>query len=303
MAVTMKLTNLSTADSTSDSEAHRERSIDAFVDVLQCLRSEAEFFLESSNWDVETAVVLWLENNPYHAASSSALSSSISMPLTMPMPMSMMAQMGGRSFSSSFMNSQLSNAQRSTSAASVLAAASVSALVGEDGDVAVVYGVSGVEAGSDFTLEQQPLQQLRTQQMLLDAARVQDIDIPTNRHHSIAMQHTGRTNDGRSISNSSSTVHQSQGFSMDEENTAHANSHENSDDRNQHNMTSNNAQSNSTVAGSSRRYQWNYRPVLIAGLPDNWMAGVNPYDGRIYFKHLHTGRMQYSVPPGFADAS
>eukprot|EP01032_Pedospumella_encystans_P026310 gene26310-29720_t len=56
--ITSKLTTLST------NELTEENSINAFVDVLNCSRQEAEFYLESSNWNVETAVMLWLENNP-----------------------------------------------------------------------------------------------------------------------------------------------------------------------------------------------------------------------------------------------
>jgi len=58
LPVTSKLTTLST------NELTEENSIKAFVDVLNCSRQEAEFYLESSNWNVETAVMLWLENNP-----------------------------------------------------------------------------------------------------------------------------------------------------------------------------------------------------------------------------------------------
>ena len=41
-----------------------EESIKAFIDVLKCPHMEASFYLESSDWNIETAVLLWLENNP-----------------------------------------------------------------------------------------------------------------------------------------------------------------------------------------------------------------------------------------------
>lgn len=57
--VTSKLNSLSTGE-----EAQREHSIHAFIEVLGCNWNEAEFYLESTTWDIQTAVVLWLENNP-----------------------------------------------------------------------------------------------------------------------------------------------------------------------------------------------------------------------------------------------
>lgn len=39
-------------------------NINAFIDVLKCTKSEAMFYLESAAWNIETAVMLWLENNP-----------------------------------------------------------------------------------------------------------------------------------------------------------------------------------------------------------------------------------------------
>jgi hypothetical protein len=66
-AVTSKLTSLSTT------EQHTEQdSIKAFTDVLNCSASEAQFYLESSNWNVETAVMLWLENNPTNSYASAS---------------------------------------------------------------------------------------------------------------------------------------------------------------------------------------------------------------------------------------
>jgi hypothetical protein len=59
--VTTKLNTLSTA---TGEESHQHHAINAFIDVLGCQHYEAEFYLESSCWDIQTAVVLWLENNP-----------------------------------------------------------------------------------------------------------------------------------------------------------------------------------------------------------------------------------------------
>jgi hypothetical protein len=56
-SVTSKLTSLSTKESL-------EESVLAFIDVLKCSTEEARFYLESSAGCVETAVMLWLENNP-----------------------------------------------------------------------------------------------------------------------------------------------------------------------------------------------------------------------------------------------
>lgn len=47
----------------------------AFLEVLGCAHNEAEFYLESTNWDIQTAVVLYLENNPLPTFSSIASSS------------------------------------------------------------------------------------------------------------------------------------------------------------------------------------------------------------------------------------
>lgn len=58
--ITMKLTTLSTESSTS-----RQDSIVAFLAVLGCSDHEAQFYLESSDWDIQTAVSLYLENNPH----------------------------------------------------------------------------------------------------------------------------------------------------------------------------------------------------------------------------------------------
>lgn len=58
-AVTMKINSLST-----ESTSYPQESILAFLEVLGCTDHEAEFYLESTNWDIQTAVVLYLENNP-----------------------------------------------------------------------------------------------------------------------------------------------------------------------------------------------------------------------------------------------
>jgi hypothetical protein len=58
ISVTSKLTNLTTKEVLTESD-----SIDAFVNVLNCSRHEAKFYLESSMWIIETAVMLWLENH------------------------------------------------------------------------------------------------------------------------------------------------------------------------------------------------------------------------------------------------
>jgi hypothetical protein len=55
-----RLNGLVTTDATSD-DAH----VEVFVEVLQCSEPEAKFFLESANWDVATAVSLYLEEQQY----------------------------------------------------------------------------------------------------------------------------------------------------------------------------------------------------------------------------------------------
>eukprot|EP01035_Chromulina_nebulosa_P029180 gene29180-38653_t len=67
--ITSKLTNLcSVATDGQGNEMNAgfnpEESIKAFIDVLKCPHMEASFYLESSDWNIETAVLLWLENNP-----------------------------------------------------------------------------------------------------------------------------------------------------------------------------------------------------------------------------------------------
>lgn len=42
----------------------RQQHLDAFIEVLECSMQEATFFLESSDWDISTAVSLFLENQP-----------------------------------------------------------------------------------------------------------------------------------------------------------------------------------------------------------------------------------------------
>jgi hypothetical protein len=67
--VTSKLNILTTA---TGEESHQIHSINAFIEVLGCQHHEAEFYLESSCWDIQTAVVLWLENNPTTRSSTIA---------------------------------------------------------------------------------------------------------------------------------------------------------------------------------------------------------------------------------------
>lgn len=66
----MKINSLST-----ESTSYPQESILAFLEVLGCAHHEAEFYLESTNWDIQTAVVLYLENNPLPTFSSIASSS------------------------------------------------------------------------------------------------------------------------------------------------------------------------------------------------------------------------------------
>lgn len=61
MIVTAKLTTLNTSE---DPRLVEEDNIVAFIDVLKCSREEATFYLESSAWNIETAILLWIENNP-----------------------------------------------------------------------------------------------------------------------------------------------------------------------------------------------------------------------------------------------
>jgi hypothetical protein len=48
--------------STTDKSTNEDK-IAAFIQVLQCAHDEAQFYLESSAWDAETAVMLWLDNH------------------------------------------------------------------------------------------------------------------------------------------------------------------------------------------------------------------------------------------------
>lgn len=47
--------------STGDSQVNRDNKISAFMSVLHCSHEEAVFFLESSVWNIETAIHLWLD--------------------------------------------------------------------------------------------------------------------------------------------------------------------------------------------------------------------------------------------------
>ncbi len=65
--VTAKLNTLSTNE-----DEKKEECTKAFIEVLGCSNSEASFYLESSAWDLEAAVVLWLESNTVNNGSSSS---------------------------------------------------------------------------------------------------------------------------------------------------------------------------------------------------------------------------------------
>lgn len=56
--VTSKITNMLTSE-----EEKRDELVNAFIDVLGCSRTESSFYLESTAWNLEPAVILWLENN------------------------------------------------------------------------------------------------------------------------------------------------------------------------------------------------------------------------------------------------
>lgn len=58
-SITSKLDSLST-----NPDERKEKSIKAFIEVLGCSDNDASFYLESSAWDIETALSLWFENNP-----------------------------------------------------------------------------------------------------------------------------------------------------------------------------------------------------------------------------------------------
>lgn len=62
MTVTAKLTTLNTTEDPRMVE--EDNNIVAFIEVLKCSREEATFYLESSAWNIETAILLWIENNP-----------------------------------------------------------------------------------------------------------------------------------------------------------------------------------------------------------------------------------------------
>eukprot|EP01031_Cornospumella_fuschlensis_P031421 gene31421-37979_t len=56
--ITSKLNSMST------NEDNQSMLIAAFLEVLGCSSAEGEFYLESSAWDIQTAVSVYLENNP-----------------------------------------------------------------------------------------------------------------------------------------------------------------------------------------------------------------------------------------------
>jgi hypothetical protein len=47
--------------------------------------------------------------------------------------------------------------------------------------------------------------------------------------------------------------------------------------------------------------KYEHRNIIIADLPVDWSGWVNPHTGAVYFLHI-SGVVQYSVPPGYADA-
>ncbi|RYY78503.1 hypothetical protein EON63_17725 [archaeon] len=56
--ITTKLNSMST------NEDSKSMLIAAFLEVLGCSSTEGEFYLESTAWDIQTAVSVYLENNP-----------------------------------------------------------------------------------------------------------------------------------------------------------------------------------------------------------------------------------------------
>ena len=45
-----------------------------------------------------------------------------------------------------------------------------------------------------------------------------------------------------------------------------------------------------------------HRNLGVADLPPDWSAWIHPHTGSVYFLHSPSGVVQYSVPPGYADA-
>ncbi len=62
--MTSKLNTLSTNE-----DEKKEECANAFIDVLGCSKTEASFYLESTEWNLESAVMLWLENNTTSSSS------------------------------------------------------------------------------------------------------------------------------------------------------------------------------------------------------------------------------------------
>eukprot|EP01038_Epipyxis_sp_PR26KG_P005139 gene5139-7156_t len=56
--ITSKMNSLSTSENSRQVDL-----INAFMEVLGCDSNEASFYLESTQWNIESAVTLWLENN------------------------------------------------------------------------------------------------------------------------------------------------------------------------------------------------------------------------------------------------
>jgi hypothetical protein len=60
---------------TTDEKDFKIQRIRAFIEVLGATQEVASFYLESSDWNIETAVCLWLEYNPFPSARPSIFTS------------------------------------------------------------------------------------------------------------------------------------------------------------------------------------------------------------------------------------
>lgn len=48
--------------------------------------------------------------------------------------------------------------------------------------------------------------------------------------------------------------------------------------------------------------KYEHRNLGLTDLPTDWSAWIHPHTGSVYFLHSPSGVVQYSVPPGYADA-
>lgn len=48
--------------------------------------------------------------------------------------------------------------------------------------------------------------------------------------------------------------------------------------------------------------KYEHRNLGLTDLPQDWSAWIHPHTGSVYFLHSPSGVVQYSVPPGYADA-